>query len=104
MISIQELYNASPIGNRIYKNQILTDNPIVQSTDSKKNKKIETHFYRKNIKKDQLVSIVKKKNQGTEIYTDGKVADILTKKSKHTRGIKVRLDNGSVGRIVKIYN
>lgn len=32
----------------------------------------------------------------------GKVADVLTKKKYHSRGHKVRLEDGTIGRIVRI--
>jgi uncharacterized repeat protein (TIGR03833 family) len=38
------------------------------------------------------VAITLKQDQGTDILTEGVVADILTNSSEHPRGIKVRLD------------
>jgi len=49
------------------------------------------------------VSIVLKQDQRTGKLTKGIVRDILTKSTTHTHGIKVRLENGLVGR-VKIIN
>ena len=60
------------------------------------------HFYKDNIKKGTLVLIVLKEHQRTEYLTYGKVKDILTGKKEHTRGIKVRLETGHVGRVQKI--
>ncbi len=57
---------------------------------------------RKSIKKGLLVDIVLKENQGTSALTRGFVQDILTNKQNHPRGIKVRLQNGQVGRVQKI--
>ncbi len=48
------------------------------------------------------VLIVLKKDQKTGKLTEGIVKDILTSKSNHTRGIKVRLEDGQVGRVQKI--
>lgn len=60
------------------------------------------HWYRKNIKKGQKVSIVLKQDQGTNRRVIGKVDRILTKKTRHPRGIKVMLTDGQVGRVQKI--
>lgn len=48
------------------------------------------------------VDIVLKKDQPTGKLTRGLVKDILTKSSFHSRGIKVRLEDGQVGRVQKI--
>ena len=48
------------------------------------------------------VDIVLKKDQGTNKLTRGKVKDILTNSPNHPRGIKVRLENGQVGRVQEI--
>lgn len=45
------------------------------------------------------VSVVEKQNQRTGQLTEGIVKDILTNSSFHPRGIKVRLENGIVGRV-----
>jgi len=58
---------------------------------------------RANIKKGTEVDIVLKKDQPTGKLTHGKVADILTGDSFHPRGVKVRLEDGQVGRVQKIY-
>ena len=50
------------------------------------------------------VSIVEKQNQRSGELTEGIVKDILTKSSNHPHGIKVRLEDGTVGRIKKILN
>jgi uncharacterized repeat protein (TIGR03833 family) len=66
------------------------------------------HHYRKNIKLGSLVSVVKKENQRNGIQHKGVVQKILTSKSTHTRGIKVKvkLRNGSVivGRVQSLLN
>ncbi|NPE28302.1 YwbE family protein [Methanococcoides sp. SA1] len=48
------------------------------------------------------VSIVLKKDQRSGNLTAGIVKDILTKSPSHPHGIKVRLENGAVGRVKKI--
>ena len=58
---------------------------------------------RSSIKPGQRVSIVLKKDQRTGKLTEGTVKDLLTKSPKHTRGIKVRLEDGQVGRVKIIH-
>jgi len=58
---------------------------------------------RAEIKIGAEVDIVLKKDQPTGKLTHGKVAQILTGDSFHPRGCKVRLEDGQVGRIQKIY-
>jgi len=58
---------------------------------------------RSEIKIGAEVDIVLKKDQPTGKLTHGKVAQILTGDSFHPRGCKVRLEDGQVGRIQKIY-
>ena len=50
------------------------------------------------------VSIVLKQDQRTGKLTDGIVRDILTKSGTHPHGIKVRLENGLVGRVKTIHD
>lgn len=57
---------------------------------------------RSNIKEGLEVDIVLKKDQRTGRLTRGIVKDILTNSSYHPHGIKVRLQDGQVGRIQKI--
>ena len=58
---------------------------------------------RGDIKPGIKVYIVLKKNQRTGILTRGIVRDILTKSARHPHGIKVRLTDGKVGRVKKIF-
>lgn len=58
---------------------------------------------RSNIKPGQRVSIVLKKDQRSGTLTEGVVKDLLTKAPKHTHGIKVRLEDGQVGRVKIIH-
>ena len=48
------------------------------------------------------VTIVLKKDQRTGELTHGWVKDILTKAPKHHHGIKVRLEDGQIGRVKEI--
>lgn len=51
------------------------------------------------IKVGAMVWVIEKKNYGTDNYTQGIVKEILTSKPTHPRGIKVRLTDGTVGRV-----
>jgi uncharacterized repeat protein (TIGR03833 family) len=48
------------------------------------------------------VQIVEKQNQRTGALTEGVVARILTSSPTHPHGIKVMLDDGTVGRVQAI--
>jgi uncharacterized repeat protein (TIGR03833 family) len=54
---------------------------------------------RADIKPGQRVKIVQKQDQQSGKLTEGTVRDILTNSSTHPHGIKVRLENGIVGRV-----
>ena len=55
-----------------------------------------------NIQPGQKVSIELKADQRTGKLTEGVVKDILTKSSFHPHGIKVRLEDGQIGRVKEI--
>lgn len=57
---------------------------------------------RANIKPGITVEIVEKQNQASGILTKGIVKDILTNSPTHPHGIKVRLEDGKVGRVKTI--
>ena len=57
---------------------------------------------RRQIKQGSGVWIETKEDQGTGKLTEGIVDQILTKYNTHPHGIKVRLENGSIGRVKKI--
>lgn len=57
---------------------------------------------RDNIKPGLKVKIILKKDQPTGKLTEGIVKDILTNSQVHHRGIKVRLEDGSIGRVAYI--
>lgn len=48
------------------------------------------------------VGVILKKDQRTGNVTYGVVEKILTSATYHSRGIKVRLDDGQVGRVCEI--
>jgi len=48
------------------------------------------------------VDIILKKDQRSGKRTRGIVKDLLTSSAYHSRGIKVRLDDGQVGRVIEI--
>ena len=48
------------------------------------------------------VAVVLKKNQRTGKRTIGIVKDILTSSANHPPGIKVRLEDGQIGRVQEI--
>ncbi len=56
------------------------------------------------IKPGLLVMIVLKKDQRTGKLTEGVVKDILTNSPSHPHGIKVRLEDGQIGRVKEIVN
>jgi uncharacterized repeat protein (TIGR03833 family) len=59
---------------------------------------------RNNISPGSVVMIVQKQDQSTGKSVEGKVQEILTSSSFHPHGIKVRLEDGRVGRIREICN
>lgn len=58
--------------------------------------------HRKDIYPGLEVSIILKKDQRTGKRTEGVVKDILTSAPFHSRGIKVRLEDGQIGRVAEI--
>ena len=57
---------------------------------------------RADIKPGMRVAIVLKADQRTGRLTEGVVRDLLTKSPTHPHGIKVRLEDGQVGRVKKV--
>ena len=82
-----------------YLNALLKENNNKKKPISEKD---NANTYKTNIKPGIKVAIVLKKDQKTGILTEGIVKDILTNSAVHHRGIKVRLTDGSVGRVQKI--
>ena len=60
------------------------------------------HRERKNIKPGLRVAVVLKQDQRTGKRTTGVVKDLLTNSAHHPHGIKVRLEDGQVGRVQEI--
>lgn len=58
--------------------------------------------YRKDIYPGLEVEIILKKDQRTGKLTRGVVKDLLTSSPYHSRGIKVRLEDGQIGRVARI--
>lgn len=57
--------------------------------------------YRKDIHPGLEVAIILKKDQRNGKRTYGVVKDLLTSAAFHSRGIKVRLEDGQIGRVVE---
>lgn len=57
---------------------------------------------RNDIKIGQAVKIVQKQDQRSGKLTEGVVARILTNSANHPHGIKVKLEDGIVGRVKEI--
>jgi len=57
--------------------------------------------YRKDIYPGLEVAIILKKDQRSGKLTYGIVKDILTSAAYHSRGIKVRLEDGQIGRVAE---
>ena len=58
--------------------------------------------FRENLSVGLSVGIVLKEDQGTDAIVYGKISDFLTNSKRHPRGIKVRLEDGSIGRVCEI--
>lgn len=54
---------------------------------------------RNELKPGDAVWIIEKQNYGTSNYIQGIIKEILSPGSFHPRGIKVRLTDGTVGRV-----
>ncbi len=59
---------------------------------------------RSDVKPGLPVSIVLKQDQRTGKLTRGVVRDLLTKSAFHPHGVKVRLEDGQVGRVKEIHS
>ena len=57
---------------------------------------------RADIKPGIVVSIILKEDQRSGVLTEGIVKDLLTRAPHHHRGIKVRLEDGQIGRVQEI--
>lgn len=57
---------------------------------------------RKDIQVGQKVQVIQKQDQRSGELTEGVVARILTNSATHPHGIKVKLEDGRVGRVKEI--
>lgn len=57
---------------------------------------------RENIKPGIRVRVVQKQHQRSGETTEGVVRDLLTNSPTHPHGIKVRLEDGTVGRVKEV--
>ncbi len=57
---------------------------------------------RSELRPGMRVQVVEKQNQGTGALTEGIISRLLTKSPNHPRGIKVMLEDGTVGRVQAI--
>jgi len=57
---------------------------------------------RSDVRPGMKVAVILKKDQRTGVKTEGIVKDLLTNSSFHPHGIKVRLEDGQVGRVSDI--
>ncbi|HVN65607.1 MAG TPA: YwbE family protein [Methanomicrobiales archaeon] len=57
---------------------------------------------RSSLRIGSTVEVVRKQDQRTGKRTRGIVAEILTSSASHPHGMKVRLSDGTVGRVVEI--
>ena len=57
---------------------------------------------RQDIKIGSRVRVVQKQDQQSGKLTEGLVTKILTKSANHPHGIKVMLENGTVGRVKEV--
>lgn len=62
----------------------------------------ETNRTRENLRPGIKVKIVLKKDQGTDKRVTGIIQKVLSPGPYHSRGIKVRLEDGQVGRVQEI--
>jgi uncharacterized repeat protein (TIGR03833 family) len=59
---------------------------------------------RADVKPGLEVNVILKKDQRSGVKTKGIVKDLLTNSPRHPHGIKVRLEDGQVGRVSEILN
>ena len=65
--------------------------------------RIEDGRQRASVQSGSVVDIIQKQDQRTKILTRGIVQEILTNTSFHPHGIKVRLVDGRVGRVARVF-
>ncbi|GKV68363.1 hypothetical protein NCCP2716_08610 [Sporosarcina sp. NCCP-2716] len=57
---------------------------------------------RSDVRPGLRVNVILKKDQRSGVKTEGIVKDLLTNSAHHPHGIKVRLEDGQVGRVCDI--
>ncbi len=57
---------------------------------------------RSDVRPGLRVNVILKKDQRSGVKTEGVVKDLLTNSAHHPHGIKVRLEDGQVGRVCDI--
>ncbi|MDO4282234.1 MAG: YwbE family protein [Clostridia bacterium] len=88
--------------NRYFEKDIKNEKEKIDLVDNHGNIINKKNQVRSYIVPGMRVKIVLKKDQKTGILTEGIVARILTNSQMHHRGIKVMLEDGSVGRVQEI--
>lgn len=91
------IYESSPK----YYYKIKKDEPVRRISKKEFDKKY--NLKRSDLKVGDLVKIIVKPYKNGKTVT-GKIKKILTNKNIHTRGHKVMLEDGTVGRMVSIKN
>jgi uncharacterized repeat protein (TIGR03833 family) len=87
----------------VQKPKIQKNNLTVSTQTKSAKERIGNGRIRSEIRPGSLVDIVLKADQPTGKLTRGVVADLLTNSSNHPQGIKVRLNDGKIGRVQAIY-
>lgn len=82
--------------------RVLEDNSLILSLPLCEVIMQQEGQYRKDIYPGLEVGIILKKDQRNGKITYGAVKDILTSSAFHSRGIKVRLSDGQIGRVAEI--
>lgn len=63
---------------------------------------MEPWMIRANLHPGMRVAVIQKSHQRSGEMTEGVICALLTSAPRHTRGIKVRLEGGIVGRVAQI--
>jgi uncharacterized repeat protein (TIGR03833 family) len=87
----------APQGESCYIFEIILSSIFLQLL----NRKYMNGQYRKDVYPGLEVAIILKKDQRSGKLTYGIVKDLLTSAAYHSRGIKVRLEDGQVGRVAE---
>lgn len=96
------LVGARQLSRPLQPGREITRAPSLKRDNLPQKTRIMDGTVRANIKPGMLVAIILKKDQRTGVLTEGVVKNILTSAPKHHRGIKVRLEDGQIGRVQEI--